>query len=37
MENKDFVIKNGVLVRYEGNDAFVIIPESVKIIGVGRS
>ncbi len=34
MENKDFIIENGVLVRYTGNDANVVIPDSVKEIEV---
>ena len=33
MNINDFEIKNGTLVKYNGNDARIIIPNSVKIIG----
>ena len=37
MKIKGFVIENGVLVKYKGQDAFVIIPKSVTNIGIQRS
>ena len=30
---KDFVIENGVLTKYNGNDSAVVIPDSVMSIG----
>ncbi|MGN0797379.1 MAG: leucine-rich repeat domain-containing protein [Christensenellales bacterium] len=32
-DEKDFVIKDGVLTAYKGNDSVVVLPNSVKIIG----
>ena len=32
---KDFVIENGVLKKYKGNDAEVVIPDGVTSIGSG--
>ncbi|MGN0771176.1 MAG: leucine-rich repeat domain-containing protein [Christensenellales bacterium] len=32
-DEKDFVVKDGVLVAYKGNDSVVVIPNNVKIIG----
>ena len=35
MDQKDFEIRNGVLVKYHGYDAKVCVPEGVKSIGAG--
>ena len=32
-DEKDFVVKDGVLTAYKGNDSVVVLPNSVKIIG----
>lgn len=31
--NTDFEIKDGVLVRYNGNSKNVVVPDGVKVIG----
>ena len=33
MNNKNFEIENGVLIKYTGNDKAVVMPDSVEIIG----
>ena len=33
--NYDFIIENGILVKYNGNDVSVVIPEGVTSIGYG--
>lgn len=35
MSKNDFLIENGVLLKYYGNDLNVIIPDDITIIGCG--
>lgn len=35
MSKNDFLIENGVLLKYYGNDSNVIIPDDITIIGCG--